>query len=207
MKKIATIIVCLLSIGILQAQTVGKTTADQYRQLVKMEGNDFKPCSDKLVQWGFTYNPSGIIDIFTMQSHPFFRAEGQDTVGAILGVIDGKVRSLSGIFSSMEPSRTFALIVKASAIQQQIATDMGLTKYVCSVKGKVSNKFPNSHEELAQVLAEVSADDVSMVFESWKSADGKKTLTLIYNNKLYGKKKARSSARAELTLGLGVTPE
>ena len=208
MKKIVIALVLLLSLGAAQAQTVSKATVDQYRQLIKLHKKSYQTCNDQLAKWGFEYNKGGVMDIFVMQTHPYYRPEGQDTVGAMLGVIDGVVYSTSGLFSSNDVARAYSLIAGASAIQQQLATEMGLTKYVCSVKGKnVKNKFPKNHEELVEVLSEASAETVSMVYEEWKSADGKVTLTFVYNNHLYGKKKPRKNDRVELMLGLGTTPE
>ena len=207
MKKIVLAIVLVLSLGATQAQTVSKATVDQYRQLFKLNQQSFQTCDGQLAEWGFTHNKGGITDVFTMQMHPYFRQEGQDTVGAMLGIIDGVVYSLSGIFTSIEPERTFSLIAGASAIQQQYATSMGLTKFLCSVKGNVSNKFPKNQEELVKVLNEATADDVKMVYVTWKSADGKVTLSLVYENNRYGKKKPRAKDRAEITLGYGTVPE
>ena len=207
MKKATTLFVCLLAFCMVQAQTVSKSTVDQYRQLVKMSGQSFTKCSGMVEQWGFTHNKDGIMDLFTMQTHPYFRAEGTDTVGVMLGVIDDVVCSQSGVYSSTDPTHTYALIAQGSAIQQELATAMGLTKYVCSIKGKVSNKFPKNQEELVEVLKGATAETVKQVYESWKSADGKTTLTLVYDNHLYNKKKPRSKDRAELILGIGTVPE
>ena len=207
MKKIVLALVLVLSLGATQAQTVSKATVDQYHQLIKLNQQSYEICDEQLAKWGFTHNKSGIVDVFTMQMHPYFRQEGQDTVGAMLGVIDGVVYSQSGIFSSKEPERTFSLISWASAIQQQYATSMGLTKFLCSVKGKVSNKFPKSQEELVKVLNGATADDVKIVYVTWKSADGKVTLSLVYENKRHGKKKTRATDRAEITLGYSTVPE
>ncbi|MBR4339054.1 MAG: hypothetical protein IKP89_00355 [Bacteroidales bacterium] len=207
MKKTLFYLFILASLGISQAQTISKSTAEQYRQLATFNGQRFQTCKEQLTRWGFTYNQSGVIDMLSMKMHPFFRAEGEDTVGAMLSVIDEVVYSLSGIVSSREPAHIFPLIAQASAIQQQLATEKGLTKYVCSVKGEVSNKFPKSHDELVSVLAEATAESVGMVYETWKSTDGKQTVSLIYNNKLYGKKKPKARDRAELNLGIGTVPE
>lgn len=207
MKKLFIAIICLLSLGMAQAQTVSKATVEQYRQLQKLNQQSFSTCSDQLTKWGFVHNEKGVINMFTMLLHPFYRAEGQDTVAALLGVINDVVYSTSGVFSSMDAERTYAMIAQAGEIQQQLASEMGLIKYVCSIKGKVSNKHPKNREELVAVLTEGSAETVKWVYESWKSDDGKVTLTLMYDNKLFEKKKPRKSDRVELTLGLGTVPE
>ena len=206
MKRLALFVVCVLALGMAQAQTVSKETADQFRQLMKMDGQSFVTVSNQLTEWGFTHNES-VTDMFTMQMHQFYRTEGQDTVLATLGVIGDVVYSLGGIVAGMEAARIYPLIGKAGAMQQQKAEELGLTKYVCSVKGKnVTNKFPKSHAELEEVLAEMSEETVSWIFEQWKGADGKATMTLVYDNKLFGKKKTRRNDRVELSMGLGVTP-
>ena len=207
MKHLFAFFVCVLSFCALHAQSVSKVTVDQYRQLIGWTGESISTCSERLTKWGFEYNKGGIINMFTMQAHPFFRAEGADTVGAMLSEIDGVIYSVSGIYSSREPSHTFALISQAAVIQQQLATERGLTKFVCSVKGKVSNKFPKNTDELVAILAEASSETVSDVYVTWKGSDGRDMLSLIYDNKFYGKKKPKSHYRAELTLGYGITPE
>lgn len=207
MKKTLLFLFILALTGGMQAQTLSKGTMEQYRQLMALNGKRFQTCSAKLTQWGFSYNKNAYMEMIGMQMHPYFRAEGQDTVGAMIGVINEVVYSISGVVNSTDPTHIFPMIAQAGAMQQKLATEKGLTKYVCSVKGNVSNKFPKSHEELVSVLSETTAESVSMVFESWKSADGKQTVTVIYNNRLYGKKKPKAHDRAELSFGFGITPE
>ena len=143
-----------------------------------------------------------------MQLHQYYRSEGQDTVMATLGVINDVVYSLGGVILSKDATRIYPLISKAGDMQQQQADNLGLTKYVCSVKGKdVKNKFPKSHAELVQLLAEASEATVSWVYESWKSDDGKTTMTCIYNNNLFDKKKPRQKDHVELNVGIGIIPE
>lgn len=207
MKKIALMILSLMAVVAVQAQTVSRAAVDQYNTIAGWPGESFASCSKQLEQWGFTYNSSGVINMFTMEMRPFVRPEGDDTVGVVLSVIDEVVCSVSGIYSSATPEHTFALIAEAATLQQRMATERGLAKFVCSVKGKVSNKFPKNTDELVAVLAEATAETVSDVYVTWRSANGRQVVSLIYDNKLYGKKKPRATDRADLTLGLSVTPE
>lgn len=208
MKKIffLTIVSFLFGMAMGQAQTIGKTTIDQYKQLLTFPQKDYESCNAQVVQWGYEINKGDELNMFTMVAHPYVRMADGDTLGAMLAEIDGVVYSVSGIYSSASPSRTFSLIVKAAELQQQLAVERGLTKYVCMIKGDVKNKRPKTHEELMSVLSEESSETVRMVMEMWKSEDGNQSMTLNYDNKRYGKKKARDDAYAELSLGLGVTP-
>lgn len=215
MKKmlfVAALVCGMVALGMSPAvsQTVGKKTVEQFSQMADMctgvNPPAFTACSAQLQKYGFVYNPAGVIDMFTMKMHPFFRAEGEDTVGCMLAVYDDKVLSMSGIFSSIDAGRAFGLVAKASDLQARRAAAMGCTKYVGSVKGKVK-KVSSNRDDIMAALEGVDAEMVSMVFEQWKSADGKKVVTCIYENKRYGKKKPRDKDRVELTLGMSNTPE
>ena len=210
MKQLILAIACILAATAMDAQTVSRTTVDQYRQMVSTcTGGDvphhrqtFQQCNDRLEKWGFTYNRSGVVDMYTVHMYPFFRKEGEDTVGCMLATADDAVTSVSGIFTSKEASHTFALLAGAAELQESIANERGMTKFVCSVKGNVKNKFPKNVAELKEVLAEAGVDNVKWVFVSWESADRKQVATMIYDNKIYGKKKPKVSDRVELTLSV-----
>ncbi len=190
------------------SQTVSKKTADQYRQMVAMcngaKRPTFEACKAQLEKYGFTYNKAGIVDMFTMQMHPFVRAEGQDTVACTLVVLNDTVFTIGGTFSSLDAARAFAVESKASDLQAQLAAKMGCTKYVGSVKGNVK-KATYDRKELLAALEGVDAEMVSMVFEQWKSEDGRREMTCIYKNNRYGKKKPKDRDRIEITLSVGNT--
>ncbi|MBO4599755.1 MAG: hypothetical protein J5641_03345 [Bacteroidales bacterium] len=190
------------------SQTVSRKTVDQYRQMVTMcngaKRATFSACSAQLKKYGFTYNASSVLDMFTMQMHPFMRAEGQDTVACVLVTLGDTVYTVSGVFSSTDVSRAFGVEPKASDLQAQLAAKMGCTKYVGSVKGKVK-KVSYNREDIKAVLASADADMVSMVYEQWKSEDGRQELTCIYKNNRYGKKKPKDKDRVEITLSVGNT--
>ena len=213
MKKslLATLLIGVLAVlmpKVTMAQVVSKQCVDQYLQMVKMCNGEkhptFEACSAQLEKYGFKYNKPGVIDVYTSQMHPFVRPEGQDTVVCMLVTFEGKVLTMSGVFISLDPTHTFSLITKASNLQAELAAQMGCTKYVGSVKGKVKISTYN-REELLTTLANADADMVSMVFERWKSPDGRIELTCIYSNDLYGTKKPKANDRAKLTLSVGNT--
>ena len=190
------------------AQSVSKKTADQYRQMVAMcngaKRPTFEACKAQLEKYGFTYNKAGVADMFTMQMHPFYRAEGEDTVACTLVVLNDTVFTVGGTFSSLDATRAFAVEPKASDLQAQLAAKIGCTKYVGSVKGKVK-KATYDRKELLAALEGVDAEMVSMVFEQWKSEDGHREMTCIYKNNRYGKKKPKDRDRVEITLSVGNT--
>ena len=213
MKKalISTLVACLMAVAMpwnAVAQTVSSKTVEQYRQMVDMcngaQRPTFAACSAQLQAYGFTYNKAGVVDMYTMQMHPFVRTEGEDSVFCVLVTINDTVFTVSGVFSSLEPTHTFAVIAKASDVQAQLAARMGCTKYVGSVKGKVK-KVSYNREEIQTALAGANAEMVSMVFESWKSPDGRIEITCIYKNNRYGKKNPKAKDRAEITLSVGNT--
>lgn len=209
MNKMRLIAVCffvLCSLPI-KAQSISSATVDHYKQILAWHQRDFESCSNQLTQWGYEYNRGNTINMFTVTMHQFMRMTDVDTVGAVLSEMEGVVNGVSGIYSSVSPSKTFSLVVKAAEMQQKLAAERGLTKYVCMIKGDVKNKRPKTHEELMQVLAEESSETVRMFMEMWKSEDGKQAMTITYDNKRYGKKKPREDACAELTLGYSITPE
>ena len=190
------------------SQNVSKKTADQYRQMVAMcngaKRPTFEACKAQLEKYGFTYNKAGVADMFTMQMHPFVRAEGQDTVACTLVVLNDTVFTVGGTFSSLDATRAFAVEPNASDLQAQLAANMGCTKYVGSVKGKVK-KATYDRKELLAALEGVDAEMVSIVFEQWKSEDGHREMTCIYKNNRYGKKKPKDRDRVEITLSVGNT--
>lgn len=212
MKKQLLILVAVAMFGAGHAQTLGPGTAEQYKEMVSFccdlhEGGqhvNFDDCAQILSRYGFEYNKNGVVDMLGMKIHPFLRQEGEDTVGCLLSVIDNQVYTVSGVFSSLDASHAFNLIGQAASIQAEIAHNMGCTKYVGSVKGKVK-KVARSHEEITEVLTNATVEEVSMVYESWKSPDGRLTITLVYNNKLYKQKKHNDKDRVELTLSAGNT--
>lgn len=208
MKRIVVFIVCFVGLCSMQAkgQSVGAAEVEMYRQILNWTGQDFEQCSTQLAQWGYVYNKANIINMFTMVINPFVHMDENDTLGVMLATIDNVVYSVSGLYSSVVPARTFSLLVKAGELQHQIATERGLTNYSCMVKGDVKNKRPKNHEELVEMLAEASSETVRSIYEFWKSNDGKQSLTLSYDNKRYGKKSPRADACAELSIGLGMTP-
>ncbi|MBQ9473991.1 MAG: hypothetical protein IJU81_06240 [Bacteroidales bacterium] len=194
----------------LMAQTVSPETVKQYRQMVSMcngaQPPSFDACRSQLEQYGFVYNANNAIDIFTVRMHPFYRAEGHDSVGCMLSVFDDKVYTVGGVFTSLDAGRVFPLVAKASEMQAQLASQLGCTKYVGSVKGKVK-KVATKPEELRAVLEGVEAEMVSMIYESWKSEDGTRMITLIYDNDRYGKKAPKDKDRVKLSLSVGTTPK
>lgn len=210
MRRFILTVLCILVIGAIDAQTISRTTVEQYRQLVATctGGNapqhrqNLQQCADRLAKWGFTFNRSRIAEFAIFHMNPFFRKEGQDTVGCVVSTFNDAVTAISGVFSSADPARAFSLLPGAAELQESIATEQGLGKFVCSVKGKVNNKFPKSVAELKALLAEVEVSDVKWVFISWESADHKQMVTLVYDNKLYGKKKPRPHDRVELTIAV-----
>lgn len=206
--EIAVLLAACIAASVLKAQTVSPSTIKQYHTMVaKCNGAQpasYDACRQQLLQYGFVDNSANSIDIFTMKMLPFYRAEGNDTVTCVLGVVDGSVHSIGGGFISLDAGRAYTLVAKASKIQAELAAQYGCTKYVGSVKGKVK-KVTTNHEELLAALESVDADIVSMVYESWKSDDGNRMITLVYNNKRYGKKSPKDKDRIELTLSVGNT--
>ena len=190
------------------SQTVSRKTVDQYRQMVTMcngaQRATFSACGAQLKEYGFTYNASGVIDMFTMQMHPFMRSEGRDTVVCVLVTLSDTVYTVSGVFCSIDASRTYGVEPMASDLQAQLAAKMGCTKYVGSVKGKVK-KVSYNREDIITTVAGADADMVSMVYEQWKSEDGRRELTCIYKNNRYGKKKPKDKDKVEITLSVGNT--
>ncbi len=213
MRKILLAIACMGLMAAAEAQTVGHATVDQYRQLVaECTGGDTPQsrktldyCTGRLEQWGFTFNRSRIIDMYNVHMNPFFRQEGQDTVGCMITTADDAVTSVSGIFTSTEPARVHALLAAAAELQAALAAERGMDKFVCSIKGNVKNKFPKNVDEFKEAISEVGADDVKKVYISWDSADRRQKATLIYDNHLAGKKKPKPSDRAELTIAVSDT--
>lgn len=208
MKQIFSIVLALaLAAGAVQSQELSAETEGQMEQVAGWAGEPFAACSDQLAQWGFEYNEKGTLNMYAMLMHPFYRAEGDDTIGVILGVVDGVVYSTSWKYISREPARAYALTGQAAAMQQRRAEELGMAKFICSVKGKVSNKLPKSAEELGQVLSEAEAGAVARVYATWRSADGRKTLSLTYDDKVTGKKTLKARDLVELSVGVGLTPK
>lgn len=213
MKRIVFAIVCILVISSTDAQSISRTTVEQYRQLVAecTGGNTpqsrktLEYCAGRLEQWGFTFNRSRVIDMYNVHMNPFYRPEGEDTVGCMITTADDAVTSVSGIYTSTDPARTFALLAAAAELQSSLAAERGLGKFVCSVKGNVKNKFPKNVDEFKEAISGVGADDIKKVYISWDSADRSQKATLVYDNHLAGKKKPKASDRAELTIAVSDT--
>lgn len=210
MRKILLAIACIGLMATVEAQTVSHATMEQYRQLVNECTGGNAPqsrktldyCSARLEKWGFTFNRSGIADMYTIHMNPFFRQEGQDTVGCMVSTFNDVVFGISGIFSSTSPARAFPLVAAAAELQNSLAAERECVKFVCSVKGNVKNKFPKDVAELKEVLAEAGEDNVKWVFIKWESADHKQVATLVYDNKISGKKKPKPRDRVELTIAV-----
>ncbi len=210
MRKILLAFVCISLFATLEAQTLSRESVNLYRQLVaECTGGDTPQsrktldyCTERLEKAGFTFNRSGITDMYTIHMNPFFRKEGQDTVGCMVSTFNDAVFGISGIFTSTSPSRAFPLVARAAELQASLAAERGCEKWVCSVKGNVKNKFPKDVAELKEVLTEAGEDNVKWVFVKWESADRKQVATLVYDNKLYGKKKPKPRDRVELTVAV-----